>query len=982
MKNSLIIVVSLLILIACSGQLTSGQATGVDKANRARSLVVEASALIDNPGLDAARTSVTKLEEAAKLFAEVGDYDSAAYCYVFLANSYRTLGDLHRSLELLEKALPTFEKSGDKQNQLGVHLLAAANLEDLKEVQKAIDHYLVVLQINQEGGLPEPIAASHLRLGIFYSALEKHEESLVQFNEALVLFKSLENSRAELATMKSIGEAYQALGEYGRALECFQEIIRRNSEVKDKISESSVLNSISMVYSSVGESALALSYANNALSAVQQEHQKAGEAYVRVNLGTVLSGRGDKREALAQYEQALLILRELDDKAGEGATLSNIGALSSSMGDKAKAITYLDQALQLREAAGDKSGAAATLTGIGIAYADLNDYMKAKSYFMRSWTLARTVKNRAVEANALVNLSGIYIKSVPRLSVLLGKLAINVHQQLRKEIRGMESEMQKSYVRTSQIAYKLLAEDLISENRLAEAFQVVSSSRNQQSFDTISNTVDDWKRLKLTKREDRFARAFDEMLSNTSRISRLVEDAIRRVGPHAPDETQRKEISDLQSQLTSSNEAIAATLKRAETEFSISPTSDDDAPEISDLSEMRGTLDTLNKQTGEVTAAVYTVYGKERLTELLITAEGVKAVSSPIRGEDLSLKAKAFVDALTALDSQGRPIADVTDQAKELYNIVYRPALADLPRNISTIMWSLDNDLRYVPLGALHDGSDYVVRKQVKNVVFTRTDSDRLLRSLNPNWQISVFASSAPRRNVRNLNTTYEFRELKAVDAEVSAILSDFKVVTLENVLINQNFTKDSMIRTLGKKHPVVHLSSHFSLKPGDASRSFLLLGDGTTFPLSEMRKEPKLFDGVDLLTLSACSTGIDEPNSDGREVDGFAELAQRLGATSVLATLWPVNECSTAQLVKGFYENKLTGKKTKAEALRLAQLAMLDGNYKQILPTCSVKKEGTDDNPVTPKSTKLYKAYKPDPSRPYAHPYYWSPFVLYGNWK
>jgi CHAT domain-containing protein len=81
----------------------------------------------------------------------------------------------------------------------------------------------------------------------------------------------------------------------------------------------------------------------------------------------------------------------------------------------------------------------------------------------------------------------------------------------------------------------------------------------------------------------------------------------------------------------------------------------------------------------------------------------------------------------------------------------------------------------------------------------------------------------------------------------------------------------------------------------------------------------------VELLTLSACNTAATQSDAQGKEIDGFAELAQRLGAGSVMATLWQVSDDSTPWLMKEFYSiRQSNGGATKAGALRNAQLALL----------------------------------------------------------
>ena len=66
-----------------------------------------------------------------------------------------------------------------------------------------------------------------------------------------------------------------------------------------------------------------------------------------------------------------------------------------------------------------------------------------------------------------------------------------------------------------------------------------------------------------------------------------------------------------------------------------------------------------------------------------------------------------------------------------------------------------------------------------------------------------------------------------------------------------------------------------------------------------------------------------------------------------------------------------------KAEALRQAQLALLRGDVK---PTASGD-PGRGVQPITG-SIPGQPLFTPDPNAPYAHPYYWAPFILIGNWR
>ena len=96
----------------------------------------------------------------------------------------------------------------------------------------------------------------------------------------------------------------------------------------------------------------------------------------------------------------------------------------------------------------------------------------------------------------------------------------------------------------------------------------------------------------------------------------------------------------------------------------------------------------------------------------------------------------------------------------------------------------------------------------------------------------------------------------------------------------------------------------------------------------------------IELLTLSACDTA----QGDERAALGLAGVAIQAGARSALGTLWSVNDVASAELVGAFYGELHEARSSKAVALQLAQQKILrDANH--------------------------------------AHPYYWAPFLLIGNW-
>lgn len=268
--------------------------------------------------------------------------------------------------------------------------------------------------------------------------------------------------------------------------------------------------------------------------------------------------------------------------------------------------------------------------------------------------------------------------------------------------------------------------------------------------------------------------------------------------------------------------------------------------------------------------------------------------------------------------------------AQRLYDLLMRPLEPELAaRNIDTIVFVPDGALRTVPMAALHDGRDFLLRRYAIATTpsLTLTDPQPLLaRKLN----VLLNGLTAPVQG---------FSALPNVAGELSAIGKLFG----GKVLRDQEYLLASVEREMSARpYNVVHIASHGQFL-GDPKRSFLLTYDGKlTMDLLEKFIAPNRYreQPIELLTLSACQTAA----GDDRAALGLAGVAVKAGARSALASLWYINDVSSAMLVSDFYRNLQDPATSKAKALRDAQLALLKDSR-------------------------------------YNHPGYWAAFLLIGNW-
>jgi CHAT domain-containing protein len=221
--------------------------------------------------------------------------------------------------------------------------------------------------------------------------------------------------------------------------------------------------------------------------------------------------------------------------------------------------------------------------------------------------------------------------------------------------------------------------------------------------------------------------------------------------------------------------------------------------------------------------------------------------------------------------------------------------------------------------------------------MYTSVTKSRLRDAVTPQWQAAGLGVT---------RAIGEFSALPAVKTEMSSIVKAAGGGVLPGeVHLDEAFTAVRLKDVSQRSFQLLHVASHFRFSPGTEVNSFLLLGDGLQLTLGDIRTQNYRFDNVDLLTLSACDTGLGGGrDAQGREIEGFGVIAQQQGAKAVLATLWPVADQSTATLMAEMYRRRQEQQLTKIEALRQAQLSLLSQSR-------------------------------------YAHPFYWAPFILMGNW-
>ena len=339
-------------------------------------------------------------------------------------------------------------------------------------------------------------------------------------------------------------------------------------------------------------------------------------------------------------------------------------------------------------------------------------------------------------------------------------------------------------------------------------------------------------------------------------------------------------------------------------------------------------LDEVIDKEAPTTAVIYPIILPNRLEVILKLAnQNLRRYTTAVPQREV----ENIIEQLGEEIKERKIGGDNQSRFQKMYELLLRQAETDLRNsNVETLVFVLDGSLRNIPMSALYDGKQYLVEKYSVAVSPGLQLFD--LKPLAPGQLEALTGGLSEAR--------HNFPKLDYVESELKQIQS----LVSSKMLLNPEFTSKAFQTQINShSFPVVHLATHgqFSSNP---DKTFILAYD-QPIKVNELNKllrsrDEKRPDAIELLVLSACQTAA----GDKRAALGLAGVAVRAGARSTLASLWNLNDASTALLMSHFYQELAKPGVSKAEALHRAQLVLLKQEEYEI-------------------------------------PYFWAPYVLIGNW-
>lgn len=983
-------------------QTVRAAAAGDSERIQAERLFAEGERLRGQGGEANLHAAIARYEEAAAGAESAGDDVVAARALRSLAWTTSLLGENAKAIEQLDRALVIARRSGDPwvigttlhtigaiddtvgeadkalkayeealvfRRQLKDRRGEAVTLSNMAlvyglhgEPKKALEQHTQALEGMREMGDPVGEGSVLVAIGADWETLGEKLPALDAYRKARAVFHAIPETANEALALQNIGRVLDALGERQQALEALYEALPGARAAGDRAGEAYTLTSIAAVYAALGEAESALKLLDQALPIAREVGDKTSEAGVLMSMGDAHNELGRSRQALALYEKSRDLVKSLGNKPGEGYALANMSARREALGEIPQALADANASLALLREVGDRSGEAYALDVLSRSESRSGRPADAAAHLEQAMALHRALGNPVGEAQASEGLARLAL-SQGDLDRARGRIeeAIRISESLRARV--LSSGLRQSGFASTRAAYELSIEILMRLHRRdpgagfeRRAFEASERSRARVLLELVSGGRPAAGQPALAERETELRH---KLVSANERRSRLDASA-----PAAESEAAARQVEELLAEY----ERLDAQIREAAPSRAAAI-----RPEPLSAAEIQKELE------GDAVLLEYSL-GEERSFLWTVTSSDIAAHELPGRGT-IETAARAVYAGLTGR-RDAASAARLRKDARRLAQLVLAPADSRLAAK--RILVAADGALQLVPFGALSRPSDPAAKAaallESHEIVGLPSASAVVAarRSLSgrprPSGVVAVLADpifdpSDPRLPVRD-------RSKRAAPAPSSSLTRSASDVGLgSGPLPRLPFSRREADAILRLAPP----PGGFSALDFDASRTTALGGElgryrtvhfathgfvdaahpqlsGIVLSLFDRNGRPQ--DGflpaveiaglglsADLVVLSACRTAI------GREIrgEGLIGLTRAFmasGSPRVIASLWKVDDAATAELMRRFYAALLgPARPTAADALARAERSLAR-------------------------------------EKRWAHPYYWSGFVLQGEWR
>ncbi|MCC5626996.1 CHAT domain-containing protein [Nostoc sphaeroides CHAB 2801] len=809
-------------------------------------------------------------------------------------------------------------------------------------------------------------AQSLLEQGSKFYEAERFAEAATSWQQSISAFKANEDELRQAIALGNLSLAYQQLGQWSEAEGAIAQSLNLLQTAKDTKDSSQIL---AQVLDIKGRLQLAQSKAEDALDTWRVSsdiYTKIGDKRAviqnRINQAQALQTLGFYRQAEKTLRESTRILQSQPNSPVKVAALHSLGNVVQVTGDLETSRQILQQSLEVASSLPDQEAIADILLSLGNTARVQQDTQTAIKYYQQT---IKTATSPTTRIQAQVNQLRLLLKTEQlsafqtlssEIQTQLNDLPvsrtaisarINFAQSLmqfpKKTTADTPSLLDIAQLLATAIEQAKSLQDKRTESyaigvlgQVYEQTQQLSDAQNltQQAL-LIAQDIDakdigyqwQWQlgRLLKTKGDTKGAvAAYTEAVNNLQalRSDLVAVNSAVKFSFREEVEPVYRELVDLLLQ-SQGNQVSSENLEKASNTI--------ESLQIAELENFfrNNCLNAqiVNPKKDPKAAIIYPFILPDRLEVILqLPQQRWLHYSTPVVGEEVETTLAQLQENLP----KPHTLQQVQSLSQKVYKWLIQPAEAALAESQTpTLVFVLDGWLRNIPMAVLYDGKQYLVEKY--NIALTPS-----LQLIEPKTSQKEFKAIAAGLS----EASSGFSALPNVKLELEQIRSQVP----SSILLNQEFTSKTLQNRINSlSFPIVHLATHgqFSSK---AEETFIVAWNERIYvkKLNELVRtlEQNRPEAIELLILSACQTAT----GDEQAALGIAGVAFQAGARSTIASLWNLDDESTAVLMNQFYQELGNKNLTKAEVLRHAQLALLQ-------------------NPK------------------YKRPRFWAPYVLLGNW-
>ncbi len=318
-----------------------------------------------------------KAQDASRKAMDLSDQVTPQEKYLIQAENAQAIKDYPKAIEGYENLARMLPDDADVEYAL------ARLYEDSGSPDKAGAYYAKLLAVD-----PKNIDAL-LHMGWVQIRSNNFQGGLDYLNRGLTLAVQLNNDEEKAVILDGIGNAYLHLNKFDDALRNYQDALETKRRLGNKPGVAETLNWIAEAQQSAGKPEEAVKSYKEALDLYRELGNKLGEAGDLLDQGNLLESIGKYDDALSATKEALPIFRNVGDRQNEATCLNNIGWIYLDKADYDNAMTFFQQALDIRQKVGAPGDVADTTYNIGETFLHTGRYSDALDHYLKSLELWR-----------------------------------------------------------------------------------------------------------------------------------------------------------------------------------------------------------------------------------------------------------------------------------------------------------------------------------------------------------------------------------------------------------------------------------------------------------------------------------------------------------------------------------------------------------------------------------------------------------------